>query len=76
MPGWMKSNPAASLFGLVLVLTFAVCLAEESGGESLPEGFLEFLAEWEDEQGEWQDPMVYEGREWQELDRQVEQTDE
>lgn len=88
MPGWMKSKPTASrrlspgrydrvgLPGLVLILACAAGLAEESGDEALSEAFLEFLAEWGDEQGEWQDPMAYEDPEWRVLDEKVEQTDE
>ena len=75
MPGSMKLNPA-SLCGLVLALICAASLAEESSDETLSEEFLEFLAEWGDEQDEWQDPMAYEGPEWQVLDLKAEQTDE
>lgn len=74
MPGWMKSNPIVSLPGLVLIC--ATGLAEESSDETLSEAFLEFLAESGEEQGEWQDPMAYEGPEWQVLDLKLEQTDE
>ena len=88
MPGSMTSNPVASrrnspgrydrvsLSGLVLMLACTAGLAEESGDEALSEAFLEFLADWGDEQGEWQDPMAYEDPEWQVLDKKVEQTDE
>jgi transposase len=42
----------------------------------LPEGLLEFLAEWEDERGEWQDPLEYLDPQWQKLDERVGPNDE
>jgi hypothetical protein len=51
--------------------------AEPSLAESkLSAGFLEFLGEWEDSQGNWQDPMMFDGPEWKSLDDAVEQQDE
>ena len=35
-------------------------LADDEIGDDLPsQAFLEFLGEWEDEQGNWQDPLDY-----------------
>ena len=44
--------------------------------EALPGAFLEFLADWEDERGGWQDPLEYQDPHWQALDERVGQDDE
>ncbi len=79
MPGSKRLNPAASLVGLGLMVVCPAGLAEETDEALLSEAFLEFLADSEDEQGEWQDPMDYEGQQWQILDQKTgktEKTDE
>jgi len=38
----------------------------------LPAEFLEFLGEWEDRQGNWQDPMEFDDPKWQSLDVKAE----
>jgi hypothetical protein len=76
MPGSKRRNPAASLVGLGLMVVCPAGLAEDTDEAPLSEAFLEFLAESEDEQGEWQDPMDYEGQQWQVLDQKTEKTDE
>jgi len=75
MPGSKRRNPAASLVGLGLMVVCPVGLAEAVDAASLSEAFLEFLADSEDEQGEWQDPMDYEGQQWQVLDQKTEKTE-
>ena len=76
MPGSKRRNPAVSLVGLGLMVVCPAGLAEGTDEAPLSEAFLEFLADSENEQGEWQDPMDYEGRQWQVLDRKTEKTDE
>lgn len=76
MPGWKKHNRAASAL-VCLFSGMTLQAAEPSLAESsLPAGFLEFLGEWEDSQGNWQDPMMFDGPEWKSLDDAVEQQDE
>ncbi len=76
MSGWKRSNRIVSAVGTALVLACPTGAAEEGAEESLPEAFIEFLADWEDEQGEWQDPMEYEAPQWQVLDQKAGQTDD
>lgn len=76
MSGWKRSNQVARALGTALVLMSPAGVAKERVEEPLPEAFLEFLTEWEDERGEWQDPMEYEDPQWQVLDQKVGQTDE
>ena len=76
MPGWKKHNRAASAL-VCLFSGMTLQAAEPSLAESnLSAGFLEFLGEWEDSQGNWQDPMMFDGPEWKSLDDAVEQQDE
>ncbi len=75
MPGSKRRNPAASVLGLGLVIVCPAGMAEETDDAPLPEAFLEFLADIEDEQGELQDPMDYEGQQWQMLDQKTEKTE-
>ena len=50
-----------SNWGLILCLVVpAASAVEEAQDEALSQAFLEFLGEWEDEQGNWQDPLEYE----------------
>jgi hypothetical protein len=72
MTGWKQHNPVASLLSLLLAWVNPAIAAEQVSDEALPEAFLEFLAEWADERGAWQDPLVYENPEWQELDQALE----
>jgi len=76
MPGSKRRNPAASLVGLGLMIVCPAGLTEDTDEAPLSEAFLEFLAESEDEQGEWHDPMDYEGQQWQVLDQKTEKADE
>lgn len=64
--------------GLALCLVVvAAQAAENTQDEDLSQAFLEFLGEWEDEQGNWQDPLEYETpEETPERGKQVEQNDE
>lgn len=75
MPGSKRHTPAASLVGLGLMVVCPAGLAEETDEAPLSEAFLEFLAYSENEQGEWQDPMDYEGQQWQVLDQKPEKTE-
>ena len=76
MPGSKRHNPAASLIGSILLALCPAGMAEETDDAPLSEAFLEFLSDSEKEQGEWQDPMHYEGPQWQILDQKTEKTDE
>ncbi len=49
------------------MLASAVSLAAETPGEPFAGAFLEFLADWEDERGEWQDPLEYQNPQWRAL---------
>jgi len=46
-------------WGLLLVTPMALA-ADEAPDETPSLDFLEFLGEWEDAQGNWQDPLEYE----------------
>ena len=76
MPGWKKRSQTAS--ALVCLLSGVTLQAAESVVEDKlpPADFLEFLGEWEDPHGNWQDPMMFNGPEWKSLDDEVEQQDE
>ena len=76
MPGSKKRNRTAS--ALLCLLSGSALQATEPVAEAvtLPAGFLEFLGEWEDTNGNWLDPMALEGSQWQSLDDEVEQKDE
>ena len=76
MTGWKVPRAAARLLTLALVLASGINLAEDSSDAALPEGLLEFLADWEDERGEWQDPLEYLDPQWETLDERVGQSDE
>jgi hypothetical protein len=76
MTGWKVPRAAARLLTLALVLASGISLAEDSSDAALPEGLLEFLADWEDERGEWQDPLEYLDPQWETLDERVGQSDE
>lgn len=77
MTGWNTPKAAASLLlGTALALASAVACAVDRSDDALPAGFLEFLADWEDEQGQWQDPLEYQDPQWQALDERVGQDDE
>jgi hypothetical protein len=57
--GWQISR-----WGLALCLIAPTApAAENAQDEELSLSFLEFLGEWEDEQGNWQDPLEYENPE-------------
>jgi len=75
MPGSKRRNPVASLIGSILSALCPAGLAGEYADAQLSEAFLEFLADSEDEQGEWQGPLYYEGRQWQVLDQDKEKTE-
>jgi len=76
MHGWKKHNRTAS--ALVCLFSSVTLQAAETAADepTLPAGFLEFLGEWEDAKGNWQDPMALDGPEWQSLDDDVEQQNE
>ena len=76
MTGWNRPKAAVRLLTLVLVSGSGINLAEDSSDAALPEGLLEFLADWEDERGEWQDPLEYLDPQWEALDERVGQNDE
>jgi hypothetical protein len=50
--------------------------AEPPDSDELPEAFIEFLADWDDEHGQWQDPLEYADPQWQALDQNAGQDDE
>ena len=76
MTGWNRPRAAASLLGSILALAGAGGLAEDPSEHALAEEFLEFLADWEDERGEWQNPLEYLDPQWQTLDERVGPIDE
>ena len=75
MRGWKTFRRTASGIGMSLSLLVSG-VAATADDAALPAGFLEFLADWENEQGEWQDPGEYEDPKWQALDEQAGQSDE
>ena len=76
MTGWKTFRPIVSSVGASLLLVGAGMAAEPAAEAALPDGFLEFLADWDNEQGDWQDPIEYEDPQWQVLDEQAGQSDE
>jgi hypothetical protein len=76
MRGWKSFRQTVS--GVVTALTVcgAVVAAEPVSAPMLSAEFLEFLADWENEQGAWQDPTEYEDPRWQALDEKAGQNDE
>ncbi len=76
MTGWKPRTQAVSVLTALLVSVQPAAMPETSGDEELPETFLEFLSEWENSNGEWQDPMEYEDPHWELLDQNVEKRDE
>ena len=76
MRGWKRSSRVRSLAACALVCVCPAGAAEPASEDALPEAFFEFLAEWEDEHGQWQDPTEYEGAQWQVLDQKAGQSDE
>ena len=78
MPGWKPRKAAVSAaLGLLVV---ASAMAEEPLAErsepALSAAFLEFLGEWEDQQGNWQDPMEFDDPTWRSLDDDTERQHE
>ena len=75
MTGWMRRKPLVSA---LLLICAAPMQAAEQGTvtEHVDEEFLMFLADWEDEQGNWQDPLDYEDQKWAELDNKQVTDDE
>jgi hypothetical protein len=63
------------VLGLGLIIAWPAIAAGETDDAPLSEAFLEFLADIEDEQGESQDPLYYEGQQWQILDQKIEKTE-
>lgn len=54
-------NRGVAGYGLGLLLIAPLTLATDGDRNELAsQAFLEFLGEWEDEQGNWQDPLEYE----------------
>lgn len=81
MPGLKPHNRIAS--AIVCLLAVAAAQAgdtqpqePERDSQTPPEAFLLFLGEWQDEQGNWQDPMDFDGPGWQVLDERAEQRNE
>lgn len=81
MPGWKRHNRTVST-ALCWLAAAAVHAADPQDGQperdtrALPEAFLVFLGEWQDPQGNWQDPLVFDGPGWAELDKDAEQRNE
>ncbi|MBT2970433.1 MAG: hypothetical protein B6D72_09645 [gamma proteobacterium symbiont of Ctena orbiculata] len=68
----------AMLGGICLIqLYLGMPAIAEQSDESLPStAFLEFLADWENENGAWQDPMEYQEMGLEFLDQRENQDDE
>jgi hypothetical protein len=57
--------------GLALLMLLASAAPAGENPANLPppdEEFLLFLSDWDDGQGDWQDPLEYEDPHWRELD--------
>lgn len=67
MTGWMRHKQLASV---LILLCSALAQADEQDAlaTEMDEAFLLFLADWEDEQGNWQDPLEYDDPKWTEMD--------
>ena len=78
MPGWKPPNLAVSavLCLLVGVAAWADEPADDRSGQALSAAFLEFLGEWEDQQGNWQDPLEFDDPKWWSLDDDAERQHE
>ena len=81
MPGWKQRNRAVS--ALLCLLASATTPADEpqagdtaADGQELSTAFLEFLGEWGDQQGNWQDPLEFEDPKWRSLDDDAERQHE
>ena len=77
MSGWKRHNRTVSAALCLLAGVTAQADAPPVGnttpaGQGLPAAFLEFLGEWEDQQGNWQDPLEFDDPKWQLLDDDVE----
>ena len=71
MTGWMRHKPLVSVLMLCCTIV-AQADQKETEAADVDEAFLLFLADWEDEEGNWQDPLTYDDPKWDELDnRQV-----
>ena len=81
MPGWKRHSRTVSSV-LALIAGAAAQAADPPPGQpipaqsALPEAFLEFLGEWSDQQGNWQDPLEFDDPRWQLLDNDAERHDE
>lgn len=76
MTGW---KPRKRLASILLLCSATLVLAEEQQDADTPdvdEAFLLFLADWDDGQGHWQDPLEYQDPKWSELDRRQVSDDE
>lgn len=75
MSGWIQRRLPASAM-LLLALGGSVH-AGAAGDAAIPdESFLLFLADWEDAQGDWQDPLEFDGPGWTDTEyRQVNDDD-
>lgn len=56
----MKTWPVNCVALLLLGSLTPALVYAQSGDEEVDMAFLEFLADWEDEQGQWVDPMSFE----------------
>ncbi|MEW8506154.1 MAG: hypothetical protein AB2598_05580 [Candidatus Thiodiazotropha sp.] len=68
-----------SRLGGICLMQLYLCMpamAEQSGDALPSSAFLEFLAEWEDENGEWQDPIEYHEMGLEFIDQREDQDDE
>ncbi len=78
MPGWKPRKPVVSaVLGLLAGVTAqANEPAAEPSEPVVSAAFLEFLGEWEDQQGDWQDPLEFDDPKWRSLDDDAERQDE
>lgn len=71
MTGWMQHKLRVSVL-LCLCAVSVQADEQDTAPTAVDEDFLLFLSDWEDEQGNWQDPLDYEDAKWTQLDdRQV-----
>ncbi len=71
MRGWKSNRQTVNGVVMALTLCGGVAAAEPDNEPILSAEFLEFLADWENDQGKWQDPIEYEDPRWQALDEEA-----
>ena len=72
MNGWKKMKFPFNLLFIIVTMFTLHTRAEDKPVEELPTmEFLEFLGEWEDDEGEWVDPKQFEGKTFEQTDTPI-----